>query len=205
DICGADSMPVADMDAAVTEALLQELEGTLVLCLTPAGAARLRDILEANGLTELVDVSFHRLPKDRGTGNAVLLAPYLTGEPFVHPRVFVFDGRAEYAPALKFPGGAYVPNVQSGDTLLAPLSLSRTEMAYLYRVFLSRLKLGATPRPELTALPAQGRETAMMALLVFIELGFFQWSAKDDTVSASPGAAPRSLFESSLYSAANTG
>ncbi len=203
DICGADTMPVEDMDAAVTQSLLQELEGTLVLCLTPAGAQRLSGLLEANGLGDIVDVYFHRLPKDQGTGNAVLLAPHFNGEAFVHARIFVYDGHVQYVPAFKFPGGAYVPLDPGSDTLLAPLSLSRTEMGYLYHVFLSRLKLGVTPRLELVALPAQGRETAIMALLVFIELGFFQWNAKEDTVSASAGAAPRSLFESSLYSAAN--
>ena len=205
DICGADTMPVEDMDAAVTQSLLQELEGTLVLCLTPAGAQRLSGLLEANGLRDIVDVYFHKLPKDHGTGNAVLLAPHFNGEAFVHARIFVYDGLAQYAPAFKFPGEAYVPLNPGSDAFLAPLSLSRTEMGYLYHVFLSRLKLGATPLMELVALPAQGRETAMMTLLVFIELDFFQWNAKDDTVSASAGAAPRSLFESSLYSAANIG
>ena len=203
DICGADTIPVTDMDAAIVESLLGELDGTLIFCLTPAGAQRLNGIMEANGLRDIVDVYFHNLPKGQGTGNAILLAPHFNGEAFVHSRVFVYDGHAQYVPALKFPGSAYVPLDSGSDTLLAPISLSRTEMGYLYQVFLSRLKLGPAPRMELVALPAQGRETALMALLVFIELGFFQWNFSDDTVSASAGAAPRSLFESSLYSAAN--
>lgn len=204
DICGAQAVFVEDMDKALIRALETELEGTLVLCLTPAGALRLKSLLDANALTDLADVYFHRLPEGQGTANAVLLAPYFTGEPFVHARIFVYDGHMSYAPALKFPGSAYVPMDSQADTLLAPLSLSRTEMGYLYQAFLSRLKLGAVPRWELISLPAlPGREAAMMALLVFIELGFFQWDAKEDTVSASAGAAPRSLFDSRLYSAAN--
>ncbi len=204
DICGADTVSVEDMDTAVIRALEEEPEGTLVLCLTPAGALSLSSLLDANGLTDLADVYFHRLPQEQGTGNAVVLAPYFTGEAFVHARIFVYDGYMPYAPALKFSGSAYVPMDSKADTLLAPLSLSRTEMGYLYQVFLSRLKLGAAPRWELVALPAlPGREAAMMALLVFIELGFFEWNARDDIVSASAGVAPRSLFESGLYSAAN--
>ncbi len=203
DICGADTMPVEDMDAAITEALNSELEGTLILCLTPGGAMRLRNLIYENAQADLVDVYFHKLPQEVGTGNAVLLAPYLEGEAFVHARVFVYDGHAQYAPLLKFAGNAFTPLSPSGDNLLAPLLLDRTEMAYLYQAFLSRLKLGPASRLELISLPVQGRETAIMALLVFIELGFFQWNAKEDTVSASAGVAPRSLLESRLYSAAN--
>ena len=204
DICGADTLPVEDMDEAVIRSFEGELEGTLVLCLTPAGAQRFSKLLDTNGLHDIVDIYFHRLPQDLGTGNAVLLAPYFDAEAFVHPRIFVYDGHAQYAPVLKFPGSAYVPADFGKDALLAPLSLSRAEMGYLYQIFLSRLKLGPASRWELVMLPAaQGRETAMMALLVFIELGFLQWNAKDDIVSVSAGAAPRGLFESRLYSAAN--
>ena len=109
-------------------------------------------------------------------------------------------------PARLCSGAVFVPELSGQEPLLTPLALSREEMGYLYQAFLSRLKHGAAARIELVSLPTvYSREAAMLALLVFVELGFLRWDAKDDYITAPANITPRSLQESKLYAAANIG
>ena len=205
DTCGVDTIPVLDMDAAIIQALERELSGTLVLCFTQGGAERLRKLLYSRSSFDLVEAAFHTLPAGIGTGNAVLFAPYLDGAAFSHARIFVYDGGMTL-PARLCPGAVFVPELYGQEQVLAPLTLSREEMGYLYQAFLSRLKRGAAARMELVSLPTvYSREAAILALLVFVELGFLRWDAKDDRITAPAEITPRSLQESKLYAAANIG
>ncbi|MEL7602076.1 MAG: hypothetical protein AAGU77_02880, partial [Bacillota bacterium] len=139
-----------------------------------------------------------------GSENAVLLAPnWEEMEIDRFDGVFIFDGDVN----ARFPyseRNVFVSEQNAYDGLLAPLRISREGMGRIYRTFAERLKNGGAPRAVLlNEAGAQSRETAIMALLTFIELGFFQWNAQTDTISAVQDVQPRNLWESSIYMSAN--
>jgi len=205
DSCGVRTEAVKDMGQAVLSALREDVEGTLVLCHSPKGALFLRESLLRGSLEDAAGVYWNMLPPSVGTENAVLLAPFYGGAPYPHARVFVYDGYSELAAHMpRQTGSVYLPETADAEALMAPLAVSHEEMGRIYRAFLVRLKRGGATRAELAlTCGAAGKETAMMALLVFVELGFLKWDRDTDTVSAVPKTVPRSLFESRLYAAAN--
>jgi single-stranded-DNA-specific exonuclease len=193
-----------DFNEAVVRSLSDNVHGTLIACATPEGAMLLRDLLQEHGLEDAAGFYWNTVPAAAGSENAVLLAP--NWEEMKTARfdgIFIFDGDAN----ARFPyseRNVFVSEQNAYDGLLAPLRISREGMGRIYRTFAERLKNGSTPRAVLlNEAGAQSRETAIMAMLTFIELGFFQWNAQTDTISAVQDVQPRNLWESSIYMSAN--
>ena len=200
---------VADMDEAIVHALQEDMHGTLILCATAQGADRLRALLLQQHLEDAVDVYWQELPVKAGSVNAILLAPHFSALPHgCYARLYLYDGcLTVYTQNIDADAGAvFLPVENDTAQMLAPLRVSRKEMGHIYRRFLAQLKNGPVARNLLfQAGTVEDRERAVLALLVFIELGFFQWDPATDLASVVSGFAPRSLFDSKLYSEANEG
>ena len=204
DSCGVRTEVVKDMEQAVLCALRKDIEGTLVLCHSPKGALFLRKTLLKAGLADAAGVYWGKLPQTTGLQNAVLLAPVFEGAAYPHARVFAYDGYTELAAHMpRQPANICVPREEDARALIAPLELPREEMGRIYRAFLARLRQGTATRAELIPTTGGSGAAALMALLVFVELGFFHWDSGTDIVRAQPDAVQRSLFDSRLYAAAN--
>ncbi len=176
---------IKDFNGAVVRSLSDNVHGTLIVCATPEGAVLLRDLLQEHGLEDAAGVYWNTVPAATGSENAVLLAPHWEEmETARFDGVFIFDGDIN----ARFPyreRNVFVSEQNVYDGLLAPLKISREGMGRIYRAFAERLKNGGAPRAVLlNEAGAQNRETAIMALLTFVELGFFQWNAVTDTISA---------------------
>ena len=195
---------VDDMDDAVVRSVSEHDNGILIVCTTPQGAQQLRDLLKARCLEYTLDVFWNTVPVAAGSSNALLLAPYpdaITSRRF--SRIFYFDTVAPWC--LKFESEfAYVSNRSYADELLSPIKLSREGMGRIYQAFAARLKTGAVHRASLTSeAGALDQETALLALLVFIELSFLYWDVSADKVTMLTNPVTRTLWDSSVYAAAN--
>ena len=193
-----------NFDEAVVLSLSDNVNGTLIVCATPEGAEHLRDLLQGHKLTDAAGVYWNTVPVAAGSENAVLLAPNWEETKVARfNEIFLFDGDANTQFSYS-ENNVFVPEQDAYDGLLAPLRVSREGMGRIYRAFAERLKSGSVPRAVLiNEAVAQSLETAIMALLTFVELGFFQWNAATDTVSAVQDIQPHNLWESSVYMSAN--
>ena len=195
---------LANFDEAVVLSLSDNVNGTLIVCATPEGAAHLRDLLQEHKLTDAAEIYWNTVPATAGSENAVLLAPNWEEMNIARFNgIFLFDADAN----TQFPyseRNVFVSEQDAYDGMLAPLRVSREGMGRIYRTFAECLKSGSVPRAVLiNEAGAQSLETAIMALLTFVELGFFQWNAATDTVSAVQDIQPHNLWESSVYMSAN--
>jgi hypothetical protein len=197
------TVKLKDMDGEILRALSDNIHGTLIVCATPEGAEDLRNLLRKHSLEDATRVFWGVGPDSTDTANAILLAP--RWEQMVSccfSNIFLYDGNEN----ARFPGeqSTFVPEEAEYDGLLAPLRISREGMGRIYLAFVEQLKNGNMPRAVLLSkVVGQSTETAMMALLTFIELDFFHWDAATDTIQAAKAKQQRSLLESSVYVSAN--
>ncbi len=197
------TVKLKDLEAEILQALSDNIHGTLIVCATPEGAEDLRNLLRKHSLKDATRVFWGVVPGSTDTANTILLAPrWDQMVPGCFNSVFLYDGNEN----ARFPGeqSTFAPEETEYDGLLAPLRISREGMGRIYLAFTEQLKNGNMPRALLLSKTVgQSMETAMMALLTFIELGFFQWDAATDTIQASKAKQQRSLLESSVYVSAN--
>lgn len=201
----------ADMDTVLMESLLASPTGTLILCCTPSGAARLRALLLEKGLDERLDARF-----DDGTAyantayNLLLLAPHAASlEPALrlYGRVFLYDcpAHAPSAQAFAREGLEVCAAMDEADMrdFLSAMPPGREAMGRYYRAFMGALRKQGTAmrRIDLCRLPELQRttESADLALTVFEELGFFETDARSGLVRPGPGRESRPLTESAVY------
>ena len=195
---------VDDMDDAVARSISENDSGTLIVCTTPRGAQHLRQLLKERCLEDALDVFWNTVPPSAGSSNALLLAPYpdaILAKRF--KRIFYFDTVAPWC--LKFLSEmSYVSDRDYSDELLTPVRLTREGMGRIYQAFTAKLKTGAVHRAVLISeTGAQSQETALLALLVFVELGFFCWDISADKVEMVANPTAKNLWDSSVYAAAN--
>lgn len=193
-----------DMDETIVRSLSDNVNGTLIVCATPDGAEALRKLLVMHGLVDTVEVYWTSVPETAGSENAALLAPnWGLMDTARFKNVLLYDGE-EHA---RFPNrdqNVFISKQNRFDGLLAPLRIPREEMGRIYMAFSERLKNSDAPRAILLNESSAGsQETAIMALLAFVELGFFEWNAQMDTIHVVEHIKHRSLFESSVYMSAN--
>lgn len=179
--------------------------GVLVLVATPAGAEALRDFLIAAGLRDRFRVS-HRTIEDAGAEHTVLLAPELSKLEYSRfSQVYLYD----FAALMEFiclPGDTEFSAIHlcdQGGGFLKPLMLNREAMGKYYSYFCKRLQGGARTADELINGRAD-KDSLLLTLLVFVELGFFQWNQNISSIVLSSKAARRDLMESTLYRKANS-
>ncbi len=200
---------VADMDEAIVRLLQEDMQGALILCTSIQGANRFRTLLLQRHLEDAVEVYWQELPANAGSANAILLAPHFCALPRGRfTSIYLYDGCP--SPCVQNIhadiGTVFVPAEGDAVEMLAPLRLSRKEMGNIYRRLMAQLKNGPAARSLLfQAGVAEDSERTVLALLVFIELGFFQWNPVTDLVSVVSSFAPRSLLDSKLYTEANEG
>lgn len=193
----------ANADIAAQEGIEADIAGTLLLCFTPAGAERLAGMLRARNLHNHVQVYVGRLPANAAAYHTVLLAPELRAlDTAKYSSLVVYDAW----PYCRIPGqGKAMPQAPLDTGMLQYLQLDRTAMARIYQSF--GLILRDAPKgwqAAVKACTAASYESALLSLLVFIELGFIAWMPEHGTVRLIEGCQTRDLMQSKLYAAVNS-
>ncbi len=209
-------LPQEKLDGLLCTFLKENIQGTLVLCYTPQGAARCLQMLADNQLLEMVDQRF-TVPGENDLGyNLLLFAPdaqkmHLRLKPY--RRIICYDVSPEWNFFWRaIPFGkemeAYCPSYcEDGKRMLSTLDIQRPWMEKSFRTFRCLLSKGPLSRHTLCtqALPGEPYGRVLLSLLVFIELGFILWDAQQDTLFLNTNQAPRSLMESIVYAAIQGG
>lgn len=191
-----DTQGIARAQANWRERLKRSLQkdccGTLVYCFTPQGASRVQSSLREWGALDQVQAFLHRPAKGAPAYHTVVLAPVLRDcDTEAYAEVICADAYDE-------------PLESGGDSFLAPLRIGRGQMAELYGRMLRMLRDAPMQyKALLKGCGAAGYEAALLALAVFIELGFFSLEGATGRVSAVENCPQRALSESGLYAGAN--
>ncbi|MDL2234820.1 single-stranded-DNA-specific exonuclease RecJ [Christensenellaceae bacterium OttesenSCG-928-L17] len=186
------------------ETLENDIAGTLFLCPTQDGARSLWGILNEHGWNGYVTPFMGELPDGCNSMHALLAAPNLMKlQAKQYRQVFVL-GMEEVVTFLPWPENAFWVKTDMEDAFLAPLARSREEMGKYYSVCKGALADGPAPYgPLLAKYFKKCYDTAYLALLAFVELGFLQVNLKNDTLALQESTARRSLYESTLYALVN--
>lgn len=193
-----------DLDTCMVQRLKEDICGTLVVCMTPAGAQKLLSTLENNGLLNHVDLTFSKNDAHGVTYNSVVFAPdYAQMKTEDYRTVIIYDGKNH--PFL-YNMGTMQQTLLAGSydgerELLQVLNPARDAMGVLYRQFCACLKTGAKKRAALLIQMEQwiDYEAAALALGVFLELEFFEWNAQTDMITYKQTPNRRLLETSKLY------
>ena len=187
----------------------QKVQGTLALCFTPEGAAKLLIDLKREGMLDSIDIAFGTLRND-AVHNAVVLAPQLLSLKLeAYKTVVIVDdyltagargellSRCARVVSARRYAEAFVESLPVGRERLIPVYKAMLQTAMTKTSFLSREDYMA----EIQNLVPAGNELVSFALRVFSELGFLT-VANEGSFSVTPVQNPpqKELSQSTTYS-----
>lgn len=194
------TVSVSEADARLLEAIKQSCYGTLVLCASPMEAARLRALLQEQGLEQAIDARWSRNQQD-GV-NTLVLAPE-PGLSTTGCRNLFYYGFSGLCPEDDNCCTAVLPG-SSIEAFCRPMTASRENAKRYFQAFCAGLQAGPVHYGDLLfqAEALGTKSEGLLWLAVFTQLGFFRGDAQTQTVTRLENCDNRQLEESWIYSAA---
>lgn len=199
---------ICDQERYIERELKKDFQGTLILCVTPHGAMRLLQFLESVGLMHQVQIAYGSAQWDGPHYNSIVFAPHLEKlEAGYWKNIFIYDaGIWEGISTLLHGKSDQIfcsqDNNVSMSAFFSIIEPNRNKMADAFRV-LAKICAGNSEMKRQAVLSKAhayiGYDVAAIALKVFVELGFFNWDSKNDSIARVLNCETRDLEESSTF------